>query len=265
MSPQNDNRRRGAIDWPLVFAGAAAAVTVAVLLSKLGAGGTLLGAALGSVIATVSTAVYKQGIVASRERVAAAQAAAAERIGLAQQQVRRAAAHNDSATVQSDLARADALLDQAADTSADAPEEAPTDTGAVVPPNRWALPWGRLALLTVAIFLVALVVISAVELAAGRSVSSMLGGDNGRRTSVTQVFGGSGGNRQGTTPTPTPTVTVTATTTTTTSTHTPSATATATATTPSSGPTRSASPTATDATTPSATATDPTPTVSPTP
>lgn len=46
--------RKLGIDWLRTIAGALAAVSAAVLLSTLGAAGTLIGAALGSVVATVA-------------------------------------------------------------------------------------------------------------------------------------------------------------------------------------------------------------------
>ncbi len=156
-------RRGPGIDWPATFAGAGAAVTVAVLLSTLGAAGTLIGAALGSVVATVSTALYKQGIESSRRRVAEVQAAALER------EAAQAHRHSESSEV---------------------------STGEIpVPPapagNRWAaLPWKRLAVLAAVVFLIAVVVISAIELIAGKSVSSITGGTDGKdRTSIGGVLG----------------------------------------------------------------------------
>ncbi|HVK27118.1 MAG TPA: hypothetical protein VM575_02170 [Nocardioides sp.] len=156
-------RRGTGIDWPATFAGAGAAVTVALLLSTLGAAGTLIGAALGSVVATVSTALYKQGIESSRRRVAEVQAAALER------EAAKAHRHSESRDV---------------------------STGEIpVPPapagNRWAaLPWKRLAALAAVVFLIAVVVISAIELLAGESVSSITGGTDGKdRTSIGGVLG----------------------------------------------------------------------------
>ncbi|MBM7518804.1 hypothetical protein [Nocardioides nitrophenolicus] len=192
MTGDTDERvRRGpSIDWPATFAGAGAAVTVAVLLSTLGAAGTLIGAALGSVIATVSTALYKQGIESSRRRVAEVQAAALER------EAARAHRHVEATEV----------LDQV---EGDEPVPAPAG-------SRWAaLPWKRIALLAAVIFVIAVVVISAVELIAGRSVSTLTGGTDGKdRTSIGGVFGdrGDSGDRPRKqelpaeeTPTPTPT------------------------------------------------------------
>lgn len=186
-------RRGTGIDWPATFAGAAAAVTVAVLLSTLGAAGTLIGAALGSVIATISSALYKQGIESSRRRVAEVQAAALER------EAAKAHRHSESSEV---------------------------STGEIPVPrapggNRWAaLPWKRLAVLAAVVFLIAVVVISAIELLAGESVSSITGGTDGSdRTSIGGVLGeddGDGSDRKVETPTeqpatPTPSDTATAT------------------------------------------------------
>ena len=65
---QTDNQTK--IDWLKTAAGALAAVTTAVLLSTLGAAGTLIGAALGSVAVTVSSQLYAQGLARSRATMA---------------------------------------------------------------------------------------------------------------------------------------------------------------------------------------------------
>lgn len=202
MAEDTGQEQRSRIDWSATLAGAGAAVTVAVLLSTLGAAGTLIGAALGSMVATVSTALYKQGIETSRRRVAAVQAAALHKINQADQDVRRAGLGADP-IARADLARARRRLDAAGSAleegAADAEPE-PTGTSTPVAPvpaeeeSRWkALPWRRIAALTVAVFVVTLGVISAVELIAGRSVSSITGGTDGTdRTSLSGVLDGSG-------------------------------------------------------------------------
>ncbi|GAA3526568.1 hypothetical protein [Nocardioides daeguensis] len=216
MADEGGEERRTRIDWPATFAGAGAAVTVALLLSTLGAAGTLIGAALGSVIATVSTALYKQGIESSRRRMAEVQAAAMQRVSLAEQNVRRAARRSDPAAAERELDRAHRHLEEAAE------EEAAVADAAAEPPgaSRWAtLPWKQIAVLAAAVFVLSLVVISAVELIAGKSVSSITGGTDGKdRTSIGGVFGddgkGDGDRKQSPperepTPTPTPTPTST--------------------------------------------------------
>ncbi|MBM0126044.1 hypothetical protein [Pimelobacter simplex] len=202
MAEAGPEERAPRIDWPATVAGAGAAVTVAVLLSTLGAAGTLIGAALGSVVATISTALYKQGIESSRRRVAEVQAAALQR------EAARAHRHVEAPE-----------LTDAAGAEDDAQDDEAADAGASLA-DRWAaLPWKRIAVLAAALFVLTLVVISAVELIAGRSVSTITGGTDGKdRTSIGGVFGdgGSGGKDEGEqqqelpaeqTPTPTPTPT----------------------------------------------------------
>ena len=60
----------------------------AVLLSTLGAAGTIIGAALGSVIVTVGGALYTQGLARSREHLTQAQSAALRKVRVAQADVR---------------------------------------------------------------------------------------------------------------------------------------------------------------------------------
>ncbi|GAA1529038.1 hypothetical protein [Nocardioides humi] len=271
MAQTETDEKAARIDWQATAAGAGAAVTVAVLLSTLGAAGTLIGAALGSVIATVSTALYKQGIESSRRRMADVQAAAMQRVNLAEQNVRRAARRSDPQAAERELDRAHRHLDaaegdapgedegDAADDEAD--DEA--DESAEQAPNRWAmLPWKRIAVLAVGVFLISLLVIGAVELVLGRSVSTITGGTDGKdRTSFSGIFGNSGGSKdekkqeepaeETPTPTPTPSPTDTATTAPTEATTTPT-------------PSETASPSATATATETATPT-PTPTPSPTP
>jgi hypothetical protein len=81
------------INWVQALAGALAAVSSAVLLSTVGVAGTIIGAAAGSVIATVGSAVYSHYLELSKQRVAAAQALAFERAFRA-----RAHAHNAAGT-----------------------------------------------------------------------------------------------------------------------------------------------------------------------
>src|SRR5512141_2156941 len=96
------------INWVQVSASALAAVSSAVLLSTVGVAGTLIGAAIGSVVATVGSSVYASSLRASRARVAAAQAAALTRVGRA-----RASVSGARADVRDQSTRAQAEIDQA--------------------------------------------------------------------------------------------------------------------------------------------------------
>ncbi|GAB4012392.1 hypothetical protein [Nocardioides ultimimeridianus] len=265
MTKQDDAPAK--IDWPSVLAGAGAAVTVAVLLSTLGAAGTLVGAGLGSVVATVSTALYKQALQSSRRKMAEVQATALHRVGQAQQEVRRAAARSDSPTVASDLARADAHLEGASSELDDGTEEEPAEPAPLsvdpAPPAAHAaprrglatLPWRRVALLSAAVFVVAMLAISGFEMLAGKSVSSLTGGTTtDKRTSVTGLFGDTTGSRKQPAPTPTVTATVTTTAVPTTAAPTPTSSPTGqTSSTASPTPTATPTETAVSSTSPSAT------------
>jgi len=182
------------IDWLKTIAGALAAVSSAVLLSTLGAAGTIIGAALGSVIATVGGALYSQGLARSRERLAQAQSLALRRVGIAQAEVRRASRHEgDDPAVDAHLAHADERLG-----------EAKADLGAIAdepPAVGWrerlvVLPWKRISLVAAGLFATAILAITAFELLAGESVSSITGGTDGDGgPTITRIGGGSDTSR----------------------------------------------------------------------
>ncbi|WP_182523686.1 hypothetical protein [Nocardioides dongkuii] len=178
------------IDWVKTIAGALAAVTTAVLLSTLGAAGTLIGAALGSVLVTVSSQLYAQGLARSKRTMAKAQEAALQKAGLAQAEVRRAGRRNDTGAVQAHLDAADDQLDGA---------RAALDGGeptASLRERLALLPWKRIGLSAAGAFLLALVVIASFEAVTGRSVSSYTGGSD-RDSSSTFTGDGSSSDDDG--------------------------------------------------------------------
>jgi hypothetical protein len=247
---RTDPRRRLEIDWVKTAAGALAAVSSAVVLSRIGAAGTIIGAALGSVVVTVANAFYSQGLERSRDRIAQAHAQAVARVGAAQAEVRRASrrqAHGGRApdpAARSELQHAEEHLADAQRDLDQVSADASGTRGAVSWRDRLAgLPWRRIALLAAALFVVAVVLITAFELVSGRSVSSYTGGTHGSGgTSLSHLTGSGGGSGHTPAPSPSP------------------------STTPTEGATLSAQPTPSEAT-PSAPA-NPTPTapsVSPTP
>ncbi|MGZ4493854.1 MAG: hypothetical protein ACXVWU_04080 [Nocardioides sp.] len=199
----SDERSGIEINWVQASAGALAAVSSAVLLSTVGVAGTIVGAALGSVAATVGSAVYSHYLRVSRDRVAAAAAA--------RTRIRRA--HTDLGEAAAELAvgipHADERLDEAeqdlqrAELKVDAAEDGRASWREAVT----GLPWRRLLLAAAGIFLAAMVVIVSFELATGRAVSSFTGGSdrNGPRISVPGLGGGHAS------PQPTPTASPSAT------------------------------------------------------
>lgn len=176
-------------------AGSLAAVTSAVLLSTVGVAGTLIGAALGSLVLTTGNAVYSYYIRVTKARIANAQMAAALRIGLAQNRVRDASADvasdgpvsdvdhvaDELAAIDQDLDRAQAVLEQG-----DLDDATPGWRSVLA-----GLAWKRILLTSTGIFVAAMALILAFELATGRAVSSYTGGsDPERRTSIPGLGGG---------------------------------------------------------------------------
>jgi hypothetical protein len=175
------------IDWLKTIGGALAAVSSAVLLSTLGAAGTIIGAALGSVVVTVSGALYSQGLARSRHRLLQAQTAALRKVGVAQAEVRRAGrTSGDGRTVDAHLAHAQATLDRAKDdlgTLSDEPDGHGWRARFLV------LPWKRIALAAAGLFAAAVLAITAFELLVGESVSSITGGSHGHGPTIGRIVG----------------------------------------------------------------------------
>ena len=141
------------IDWLKTLAGALAAVTTAVLLSTLGAVGTLIGAALGSIAATVGSAFYAQGLARSRYGMRKAQETARMRLS-------------------GDIRR----------------EDRPTWAQRL-----GELPWRRVGLATAGTFAAAMVAVTGFEAVSGHSVSSYTGGSaSGEGSTIGGVTGNSG-------------------------------------------------------------------------
>lgn len=194
-----EEKPRIEFNWIQASAGSLAAVTSAVLLSTVGVAGTLIGAALGSLALTTGNAVYSYYIRVTKARMAKAQMAAALRIGMAQNRVRDASVDVSSdgpvpdpdqvadelAAVDQHLDRAQAVLEQGD------PDEASPGWRSILAD----LPWKRILLFSTGIFVAAMALILAFELATGRAVSSYTGGsDPDRRTSIPGLGGGTADN-----------------------------------------------------------------------
>ncbi len=168
-----DPPRRIEISWVQAVAGALAAVSSAVLLSTVGVAGTIIGAAIGSVAATVGSAVYSHYLAASRDRVAAAAAARSS--------VRRAQG---------------GVVDEVGETDETHPWRAAVH----------GLRWRRLLLVAGGLFVVAMSAVLTFELVVGRAVSTYTGGSDpdGPRLSVPGAGGGDDEPRPSPSPTPSP-------------------------------------------------------------
>ncbi len=256
---QNEQKRPVKVSFslPQITGGALAAATAAAIGSQLGVAGTIFGAAVASVVGGVAGTLYSAGIDRTHRKVT-------EAIQRGYEKVRDSADYDPDATRRLAASQPDGQTPDAGPAAEDATavladlddtvfrpttafhrtaaqtrvDAAPAD-GSNAPGKKRV--WTVMLLTVGAMFLVALAVITVVELGLGRA----LDGQNG--TTVSQVV------RPAPTtsakPSPTPTVTVTAS-------ATPTATATETAT---PTPTPTASQTATQSPSPTATAQSPTP------
>jgi hypothetical protein len=179
MSEHTDEPRRLEINWIQAAGGALAAVSSAVLLSTVGVAGTIIGAAIGSVIVTVGNSVYPYYLAASKERVAAAAVVAKEA-------ARTRGRTRTGATSTTEMRMPADERDQADEEVREAEETATQGTN-------WReifskLNWKRIAVAAAGIFVLAMGAILTFELVSGHSVSSYTGGSSkdGPRTS----FGG---------------------------------------------------------------------------
>ena len=183
----DDDKPRLEIDWLRAAGGALAAVSTAVLLSTLGAAGTLIGAAVGSFALTVTSALYTQGLARSKHRLSAAQQSAQQLVGSAQSQVRRAGRNGNQRGTDGDLAEAGKRLDQAQ-------EQLDSVTNEDADPT-WGqrflmLPWKKILIIAVGFFVAAMLLITAFEAITGRTLSSFTGGsDEKGGTSISRITG----------------------------------------------------------------------------
>ncbi len=149
------------INWVNSAGGALGAVSSAVLLSSLGAAGTLVGAALGSLCITVGGAVYSHYLAVTKERVAV-QALAARRGG----RVRVPVPDGTGALPQSEGPRV----------TEDPDHTDRADEGRSVGQLLHGLPWKWIVAMSAALFGISMVLIVAFELSTGRAVSTYTGG-----------------------------------------------------------------------------------------
>ncbi len=166
------------INWFNVAGASLGAVSSAVVLSTLGAAGTLLGAALGSVCITVGGAIYAHSMKLTKDRVAAAKNLAAERTVRPRERVMTGGPDVTSGVAQS------APQDQS-------PLESDANAETSVDRLRSALQglrWKRVAVLAGALFAITMAVILTFELSTGRAVSTYTGGTSD--TSVGSSFSG---------------------------------------------------------------------------
>jgi len=173
MTEHASDRVWSGIDIPKTIAGALAAVCAAVVGSFLGVAGTLIGAAVASIVGSVGTEIYARSI----------------RKG-----------HKKLETLTPPFVRAPAAVGTPRVAAANR-----NDSSSHTVPTRREIRWGRVALVAGALFVLAMGTLTTVELITGKSAATMIGGHN---TPAKTTFGGlfgSGQQKAKPTPTPTPT------------------------------------------------------------
>ncbi|GIE77793.1 hypothetical protein Aph02nite_37430 [Actinoplanes philippinensis] len=154
MSEQAAGRFWSGIDVPKTIAGTLAAVSAAVLGSFLGVAGTLIGAALASLISSIGTEIYHRSINHGTKQLQSAFMIAPAAVGTPAVEAASEAAASETETAE--------------------------DTG--TKPER-RIHWKRVVLVTGAFFLLGMGVLTTAELFAGRSAADVTSGrDTGSPT-----------------------------------------------------------------------------------
>jgi hypothetical protein len=165
-APSDREKNEGQLSALQVAAGALAAVSAAVVASFFGVAGTVIGAAVASVISTVGAAVYTESM---RRTHAGLRRAGSLLVRSPQAPVHRSAG---------DRPPLPAHLD---------PRRSP-------PRRRWAR-WAAVAATAVAVFGLAMVVVTTVELIGHQPVAALVGGsDQAGGTTLGSLTGASGGD-----------------------------------------------------------------------
>jgi hypothetical protein len=173
-----------------VVGSALAAVTAAVFASHFGVGGTVTGAAVGSVIATTATAIYTNSLRRANEKLLT--------LRVLEGRVPRRSGPADPSVAEP----ADGATGVMGGSEVTASVPATTaSTASTAAHRRWVM-----AATVLGVFLIAMATVTVVELAAGRPLSSLFGGGHDKGgTSVGGVLGGGGAPVTRPSPTPSPT------------------------------------------------------------
>jgi hypothetical protein len=247
MTTQSTERFGSGIDIAKVIAGTLAAVSAAVCASVLGVAGTLIGAAVASLVGTVGQELYAQSLRRGYRKLRDPRGT----------RISASAATPGTQTpgtgaTDSRPASASTLRSSAARPEVPGAHPVPARPGTAKPKRPL---WQRIALATLAAFVLAMIAVSAVELISGRALAGIFGDDAAGATTISSVVKGPR------TPEATPTPVVTSDTPTSAPTTEPTATATAEPTATTEAP---VAPTADPTTAPTADATQQAPDPAPT-
>jgi hypothetical protein len=177
MSVQAEGRFWSGIDVPKTIAGTLAAVSAAVLGSFLGVAGTLIGAALASVISSIGTEVYHRSIDRGAKRLQSAFVIAPAAVGTPPIEAADAAEAESSGD--GAAARSESSGDRAAEAEPSGEKTGAPESVRLAERIRWK----RVALVAGAFFVLGIGTLTTAELFAGRSAADVTSGrDNGGPT-----------------------------------------------------------------------------------
>src|SRR5829696_7519632 len=164
-----------------VAVGAGAAVITAFASSYLGTAGTLTGAALASVIATVSTSVLRTSAQRTNESLL--------RTTARLRPDRTGPELGGSTAVDPGLAAVDEAELAAAGTGPDGPQEEPPALAGTRLDRARRPAWAVVAAGAVAAFVVALIAITGIESAVGKPLAALIGNEQGGGTTIGRTVG----------------------------------------------------------------------------
>jgi hypothetical protein len=204
---QKATSNRPQLNVPQVAGGALAAVTSAVVASRFGLGGTLIGAALASVVSTIGATLYSHTIRRTgskmRDLIEEPSAVARRLPRLDDLGLRRTGEGKGNGSGSRHAPPAPHGLQRAEPATRNPPPGAWRKTGAAAPPPARRIPlWAVTILASVVVFLVALGAVTGIEGLVGRPLSSVTGGSG--TTSGTTLGGVTTGSGAAPAATPTP-------------------------------------------------------------
>ncbi len=184
MTEERENRPN--VNVVQLLAGTLAALSAAGVASILGVEGTIVGAGLGSVVATAGGAWYTWSLEQTHERLrtsaqtilTSARSGTKGRGSVAQEVAAAGAGPPESAAAGAGPPESAA----AGGPTGDETQPAPGYGEVAATPASWRPPWRRLAILAAGTFLIAMAAITVFELATGQPLSATVRGEQGSGT-----------------------------------------------------------------------------------
>ena len=180
MTTESTERLWSGLDAWKVIAGTLAAVTAAVLASVLGVAGTLVGAAVASLVGTVGQELYAQSLRRGYSRLRDPRQSRVSASAATPGTV--APHHAAGGTASTAVLRSSAAHAQHPTAAHPVPAYPAVATGR---PR-----WRTVMLATLAAFALAMILVSAVELLSGRALAAMFGDDSAGASTISSVVDG---------------------------------------------------------------------------